>query len=138
MQIALEKEFQAKEQLIDENQQLRADLDSKAHKIADLLSQIEKLQRDSSQYQNEIQELNSKLVSTTNNFANVTASTPIVNVPSASSTTMDQLDCQVATVNNHNISTTGVCVFFKLIISVIILDRSAGQDYLVRLWERYI
>ena len=43
MQIALEKEFLAKEQLLEENNALKLELDSRAHKIIDLQSSIGKL-----------------------------------------------------------------------------------------------
>lgn len=83
MQVALEKEFRAKEELIDENRQLRAELDSKAHKIADLHAQIVQLERDSAAYQTEIKELNTKLTTT---HALTVASTPITAAAAASST----------------------------------------------------
>jgi TolA-binding protein len=113
MQIALEKEFQAKEQLIDENQQLRAELDSKAHKIADLHAQIEQLQRDSSQYQLEIKELNSKLIASASaaaaaaSLAPASASTPLISsastpVPSSNApqSSSEPLECAMAIMNS--------------------------------------
>lgn len=82
MQVALEKEFRAKEELIDENRQLRAELDAKAHKLADLHAQIMQLERDSTSYQTEIRELNTRLATSTSalNHHQV-ASTPISVVP---------------------------------------------------------
>lgn len=111
MQIALEKEFQAKEQLIDENQQLRAEVDSKAHKIADLHAQIEQLQRDSSQYQLEIKELNSKLIASASaaaaSLAPASASTPLISsastpVPSSNApqSSSEPLECAMAIMNS--------------------------------------
>jgi serine/threonine-protein kinase MRCK len=61
MQIALEKEFQAKEQLIDEINNLKAELDAKQHKISDLHVQIEQINTDMLKSQMEIKELREDL-----------------------------------------------------------------------------
>ena len=62
MQIALEKEFQAKEQLIEENNGLKLELDIKQHRIGDLQAQIEQLNKDIHNYQSEIVDLRDDLV----------------------------------------------------------------------------
>lgn len=95
MQVALEKEFRAKEELIDENRQLRAELDAKAHKLADLHAQIMQLERDSTAYQTEIRELNTRLATTSALSHHQVASTPISVVPptvAASSTSSGDTD----------------------------------------------
>lgn len=63
MQIALEKEFRAKGQLIEENQQLKQDLDLKQHKINDLQQQIDQINKDLAKNQLEIKELKDELLS---------------------------------------------------------------------------
>ncbi len=62
MQIALEKEFQAKEQLIEEINNLKAELDSKQHKISDLHGQIDQVNTDLLKSQIEIKELREDLL----------------------------------------------------------------------------
>ena len=46
MQIALEKEFQAKERVIEENATLRAECEAKHHRLSDLQAQIDELKRE--------------------------------------------------------------------------------------------
>ena len=62
MQIALEKEFQAKEQLIEENNSLKLELDSRQHKIHDLQLQIDQINNDLVKNNHEIKELRDELL----------------------------------------------------------------------------
>lgn len=62
MQIALEKEFQAKGQLIEENNTLKHELDQKQHKINDLLQQIDQINKDLVKNQLEIKDLKEELL----------------------------------------------------------------------------
>jgi hypothetical protein len=57
MQIALEKEYQAKEQLIDENNQLKQELDIRQQRINDLQSKIDALNMEIRLCQNEANDL---------------------------------------------------------------------------------
>jgi len=61
MQIALEKEFQAKEQLIEENSSLKHELDTRQNRINDLHAQIEQLNAELGNNQNEIKALKEEL-----------------------------------------------------------------------------
>jgi serine/threonine-protein kinase MRCK len=61
MQIALEKEFQAKEQLLEENNSLRQELDVKQHRILDLQTQIEQINGELARHQLEIADLRVEL-----------------------------------------------------------------------------
>ncbi len=62
MQIALEKEFQAKEQLIEENNSLKSELDTRQHKINELQSQIDQINNDLIKNNLEIKELREELL----------------------------------------------------------------------------
>ncbi len=62
MQIALEKEFQAKEKVIEENQSLRVEIDTKQHKLADMQAQIDELKRELNKRQDEINEFKSNVL----------------------------------------------------------------------------
>lgn len=61
MQIALEKEFQAKEQLQEENNNLKQESESRQNKINDLQSQIEALNKEVIVHQNEVKTLRDDL-----------------------------------------------------------------------------
>lgn len=61
MQIALEKEFQVKEKLIEENNNLKHESDLRQHKITDLHAQIEKLNKEIYNNQSEIKTLKDDL-----------------------------------------------------------------------------
>ena len=62
MQLALDKEFAAKEALIEENNSLKQELDVKQHKIYDLQSQIDQINKDLVKNQTEIQDLRDDLL----------------------------------------------------------------------------
>ncbi len=62
MQIALEKEFQAKEKMMEENQSLRVEIDAKQHKITDMQAQIDELKRELNKRQDEINEFKSHVL----------------------------------------------------------------------------
>ncbi len=61
MQIALEKEFQAKEKLMEENTNLKHDLDARNHKINELQIQQDTLNKELAKYQTEIKQLKDDL-----------------------------------------------------------------------------
>ena len=61
MQIALEKEFQAKEKLMEENTNLKHDLDARNHKINELQSQLESLNTQIGKHLTEIKQLKDDL-----------------------------------------------------------------------------
>ena len=61
MQIALEKEFQAKEKLMEENTNLKHDLDGRNHKINELQAQLDSLNKEIAKNQTEIKQLKDDL-----------------------------------------------------------------------------
>lgn len=122
MQVALEKEFRAKEELIDENRQLRAELDSKAHKLADLHSQILQLERDSAAYQAEIKDLNTKLATTTALAATTAIVPPVVAVVSSSSSSVTPNASSSVVVDADNVvvgSLSLVVSLFRIILNLL-------------------
>ena len=62
MQIALEKEFQAKEQLIEEKNNLKHELELRQHQIADFQAQIDVLNKEILRYQSDVDELKQSLL----------------------------------------------------------------------------
>lgn len=61
MQIALEKEFQAKEQLVEENNNLKQESDTRQHRINDMQTQIEQLNKELAKNNAEIKALKEDL-----------------------------------------------------------------------------
>lgn len=99
MQIALEKEFQAKEQLLEENNNLRQELDVKQHRISDLQMQIEATQTDVVKYQHEINELKQQLLESSRRYANISQQHP----PQPSQQQQPQQQQPSAQLNNHHV-----------------------------------
>jgi serine/threonine-protein kinase MRCK len=65
MQVLLEKEFQAKEKIIEENQSLKCELDLlKSQRLSEMQLQIDELNRELQKYQSEIKELRNMNVMT--------------------------------------------------------------------------
>jgi serine/threonine-protein kinase MRCK len=92
MQIALEKEFQAKEKLIEENNTLKHDLDLRSHKIIDLQSQVDLLNKEILKNQSEIKQIkedydNQSSLLLNGNAITTPNTTSLARQPSALSTT---------------------------------------------------